>query len=258
MFLKVIKMNDFSWDTSLFYSKNENTVDELTDGLDSFVYNSSTDGNIFIKATKGGSIGDIYGKIVTGEVDATGAPLASASPTELLGNAQPDWLGGWSNTIRYKDFSMSFLIDARIGGQVYSQTSADLDRNGVSERSLQYRDTGVTLSGINTGTGAANTESITSQEYWTAMSNISGNYIYDQDNIRLREFSIGYNVPNVSSIGLQSASIQLVGRNLFFLSKSADDIDPESMLGTSIGVQGMSHMSMPTLRSLGLNLTLNF
>ena len=254
----VIKMNDFSWDTSLFYSKNENTVDELTDGLDSFVYNSSTDGNIFIKATKGGSIGDIYGKIVTGEVDATGAPLASASPTELLGNAQPDWLGGWSNTIRYKDFSMSFLIDARIGGQVYSQTSADLDRNGVSERSLQYRDTGVTLSGINTGTGAANTESITSQEYWTAMSNISGNYIYDQDNIRLREFSIGYNVPNVSSIGLQSASIQLVGRNLFFLSKSADDIDPESMLGTSIGVQGMSHMSMPTLRSLGLNLTLNF
>jgi len=254
----LIKMNDFTWDTSLFYSKNENTVEELTDGLDSFVYNSSTDSNIFVKATKGGSIGDIYGKILTGEVDATGAPLGSDSPTELLGNAQPDWLGGWSNTIRYKDFSMSFLIDARIGGQVYSQTSADLDRNGVSERSLQYRDTGVTISGINTGTGAANTESITGQEYWTAMSNISGNYIYDQDNIRLRELSIGYNVPNVSSIGLQSASIQLVGRNLFFLSKSADDIDPESMLGTSIGVQGMSHNAMPTLRSLGLNLTLNF
>ena len=254
----LIKTNDFSWDTSLFYSKNENTVEELTEGLDSFVYNSSSDNNIFVKATKGGSIGDIYGKIVTGEVDATGAPLGSDSPTELLGNAQPDWLGGWSNTIRYKDFSMSFLIDARIGGQVYSQTSADLDRSGVSERSLQYRDAGVTLSGINTGTGAANTESVTGQEYWTAMSNISGNYIYDQDNIRLRELSIGYNVPNVSSIGLQSASIQLVGRNLFFLSKTADDIDPEAMLGTSIGVQGMSHYSMPTLRSLGLNLTLNF
>ena len=254
----LIKMNDFSWDTSLFYSKNENTVDELTDGLDSFVYNSSSDNNIFVKATKGGSIGDIYGKITTGEVDATGAPLGSDAPTELLGNAQPDWLGGWSNTIRFKDFSVSFLIDARMGGQVYSQTSADLDRSGVSARSLQYRDTGVTLTGINTGTGAANTESITGQEYWTAMSNISGNYIYDQDNIRLRELSIGYNVPSVSSIGLQSASIQLVGRNLFFLSKSADDIDPEAMLGTSIGVQGMSHYSMPTLKSLGLNLTLNF
>ena len=254
----LIKMNDFSWDTSLFYSKNENTVEELTDGLDSFVYNASTDNNIFVKATKGGSIGDIYGKIVTGEVDATGAPLGSDSPTELLGNAQPDWLGGWSNTIKYKDFSMSFLIDARMGGQIYSQTSAALDGNGISKRSLQYRDTGVTLTGINTGTGAANTENITGQEYWSALSSISGNYIYDQDNIRLRELSIGYNIPNVSSIGLQSASIQLVGRNLFFLYKSADDIDPEAMLGTSIGVQGMSHNAMPTLRSLGLNLTLNF
>ena len=153
---------------------------------------------------------------------------------------------------------MSFLIDARIGGQIYSQTSADLDRSGVSERSLQYRESGVVLSGINTGTGAANTESITGQEYWSAMSEISENYIYDQDNIRLRELSIGYNIPDVSKLGMQSATIQLVGRNLFFFSKAADDIDPEQMLGTSIGVQGMSHFAMPTLRSLGLNLTLNF
>jgi hypothetical protein len=90
------------------------------------------------------------------------------------------------------------------------------------------------------------------------MSEVSGNYVYDQDNIRLRELSIGYNIPNVSAIGLSSANIQLVGRNLFFLSKSAEDIDPEVMLGTSIGVQGMSQNAMPTLRSLGLNLTLNF
>jgi hypothetical protein len=184
-------------------------------------------------------------------------PLGSAGPTELLGNAQPDFLAGWSNTIKYKDLSLSFLIDARVGGQVYSQTSADLDRAGVSERSLQYRD-GIVVNGTNTGTGAANTVRISGEEYWTAMSEISGNYVYDQDNIRLRELSIGYSIPKVSSIGLNSANIQLVGRNLFFFSKSADDIDPEAMLGTSIGVQGMSHFAMPTLRSLGLNLTMNF
>jgi hypothetical protein len=90
------------------------------------------------------------------------------------------------------------------------------------------------------------------------MSNVSANYIYDQDNFRLRELSIGYKLPNVSKIGMQSATIQLVGRNLFFFSKNADDIDPESMYGTSIGSQGMQQYSMPTLRSLGLNLTLNF
>ena len=253
----LMDINNFSWNTSLFYSANKNKVEELVDGLDNFTYNTSSDNNIAVKATVGGSIGDIYGRILTGETDASGIPTASAAPTELLGNAQPDFLAGWSNTIRYKDFSMSFLIDARIGGQIYSQTSAGLDRAGVSKRSLQYRD-GVTVSGNNTATGAPNTESISGEEYWTAMSNVSGEYIYDQDNVRLRELSIGYNVPGVDIIGLQSANIQLVGRNLFFLSKSADDIDPEAMLGTSIGVQGMSHYAMPTLTSLGLNVTLNF
>ena len=253
----LIDINNFSWNTSLFYSANKNKVEELVDGLDNFTYNTSSDNNIAVKATVGGSIGDIYGRVLTGETDASGIPTASAAPTELLGNAQPDFLAGWSNTIRYKDFSMSFLIDARIGGQIYSQTSAGLDRAGVSKRSLQYRD-GVTVSGNNTATGAPNTESISGEEYWTAMANVSGEYIYDQDNVRLRELSIGYNVPGVDIIGLQSANIQLVGRNLFFLSKSADDIDPEAMLGTSIGVQGMSHYAMPTLTSLGLNVTLNF
>jgi len=248
----LINSEDFSWNTSLFYSSNENKIVKLTDGLDNFVYNQSTDtaGGVTIKAVEGGSIGDIYGFVNSGEVNGDGVPMASSAKDTYLGNVQPDWLGGWSNTLKYKDLSMSFLIDARIGGQIYSQTSSEMDRNGVSERSLQYRDSGVTVPGSN--------QSITSQEYWTAMANISENYVYDQDNVRLREMSLGYNLPNVSKLGLDSASIQLVGRNLFFFSKSADDIDPESMLGTTLGTQGISHNAMPTLRSVGLNLILNF
>ena len=253
----LLQTNDFSWNSSLFYSKNENTVEELSEGLESFVYNTSTDGNLSIKATEGGSIGDIYGREWTGEVDANGAPIASDVDV-YLGNAQPEWLGGWSNSITYKDFNLSFLIDARIGGKIYSQTSADLDEAGASARSLQYRESGVVLEGINTETGAANTVNISGQDYWTAMSNISENYLYDQDNVRLRELSIGYRIPGVESIGLDSANLQLVGRNLFFFSKEAEDIDPEVMLGTSLGIQGMSHNQMPTMRSVGLNLTLNF
>lgn len=253
----LLKTNDFSWNSSLFYSKNENTVEELSEGLESFVYNTSTDGNLSIKATEGGSIGDIYGREWTGEVDANGAPIASDVDV-YLGNAQPEWLGGWSNSITYKDFNLSFLIDARIGGKIYSQTSADLDEAGASVRSLQYRESGVVLQGINTETGNANTVNISGQDYWTAMSNISENYLYDQDNVRLRELSIGYRIPGVKSIGLDSANLQLVGRNLFFFSKEAEDIDPEVMLGTSLGIQGMSHNQMPTMKSIGLNLTLNF
>lgn len=253
----LLKTTDLSWNTSLFYSKNENKIEELIDGLDSFVYNTSTDGNLSIKATTGGSIGDIYGREWTGEVDANGAPIASDVDV-FLGNGQPDWLGGWSNNISYKDFTFSFLIDARIGGKVYSQTSADLDRFGASERSLEYRESGVVVQGNNTETGTANTVNVSGQDYWKAMSAISENYLYDQDNIRLRELSIGYRIPGVDAIGLQSANLQLVGRNLFFISKSAEDIDPEVMLGTSLGIQGLNHNQMPTIRSVGMNLTLNF
>jgi hypothetical protein len=253
----VIDSDDLSWNTSFFYSKNENKIEELIDGLDSFVYNTSTDGNLAISATVGGSIGDIYAREWTGEVDADGLPIVSEANV-LVGNAQADWLGGWSNSISYKNFTLNFLIDGRFGGKVYSQTSADLDRSGVSQRSLQYRETGVTLNGINTGTGEANTVNISGQEYWTAMSDVSSNYVYDQDNIRLRELSIGYNVPSAKKLGLERAYIQLVGRNLFFISRAADDIDPETMLGTSLGIQGINHNALPTQRSIGMNVTLTF
>lgn len=253
----------FSWNTTIFFSKNENTLVELIDDLDNITYNTTNSGNAAIRATVGGGIGDIYGTVWDTDdsgrniVNANGIPIASSS-LELLGNAQPDWLGGWRNTISFNDIFLSFQIDARIGGQIYSQTSAGLDSNGVSERSLLYRENGVTLNAVSTESNASNNTLITGQEYWGAISGIAENYIYDQDNIRLREIVLGYRIPGVDSIGLQSASIQIIGRNLFFFSKSAKDIDPEAMLGTTLGSQGFTSNALPTLRSVGFNVTLNF
>jgi hypothetical protein len=154
--------------------------------------------------------------------------------------------------------SFNFLIDARIGGKIYSETSSNLDGTGVSERSLKYRETGITLQAVNTDTNAANTKSITGQEYWSAMSGIAENYIYDQSNIRLREFSIGYRFTDLQKFGVASANVQLIGRNLFFFRRDAEDIDPENSLGTDIGVQGISSRGLPTTRTIGCNITLNF
>jgi hypothetical protein len=258
-----VSTGDFTWETSLFMSKNKNELVELIDGLETITYNTTNSGNLSLRATVGGGIGDIYGTVWDTDesgnkiVNAEGIPIAS-TPDKLLGSVQPDMLAGWSNTIRYKGLSLNFLIDGRFGGQMYSQTSASLDGSGVSQRSLEYRETGVTLDAINTSTSAANTNSITGQQYWGAMSGIAENYIYDQTNIRMRELAIGYQIPNIEFLGMQSATIQLIGRNLFFLSRSAPDIDPESMLGTGLGAQGISSNNLPSIRSLGFNLTLNF
>ena len=90
------------------------------------------------------------------------------------------------------------------------------------------------------------------------MSGIAENYIYDQSNIRLREFSIGYRFTDLQKFGVASANVQLIGRNLFFVRRDAEDIDPENSLGTDIGVQGISSRGLPTTRTIGCNITLNF
>ncbi|MDH5415196.1 MAG: TonB-dependent receptor, partial [Flavobacteriaceae bacterium] len=233
-----IETNELVWDVSLNFSKNKNELIELIEGLNNTVLNTTNSGNVSIRAEVGGGIGDIYGTVWKTDdngnllVSAEGRPLSSSSP-ELLGNAQPDWIGGITNTITHKNLSLRFLIDGRFGGEVYSATSASLDASGVSERTLLYRESGVVVDAINEGTGVANTENITGQEYWSSYSGIASNYVYDQTNIRLREFALNYNIPSktVEKLGINSASIGLIGRNLFFIYRKADDIDPEATLG---------------------------
>jgi len=261
-----IRTDDFSWDVSLNFSKNKNELIDLIPGLENTTLNSTNSGNVSVRAQVGGGIGDIYGTVWKRDdngnllVSAEGRPLASTGAPELLGNAQPDWIGGMTNTLSYKNLSLRFLIDGRFGGEVYSSTSASLDASGVSERSLLYREDGVVIDAINEGTGVANTELITGQQYWSSYSGIAENYVYDQTNIRLREFSLNFNVPKatVQKLGMSSASIGVIGRNLFFFYRKADDIDPESTLGTGLSGQGISLNNVPSIRSLGLNINLKF
>ena len=258
----VINSDKLQWNTSVFASKNENELIELIDDLNTLVYLNTNSGNASIQARVGGGIGDIYGNMWDEDangnkiVNADGKPKVS-TPDNYLGNAQPDWIGGWSNTFYMGDFSVNFLIDGRFGGSVYSSDSARLDQFGVSERSLQYRESGVVLDAVDIN-GAANTTLITGQEYWGRISSLAAPYVYKQDNVRLREFSIGYMIDDPGMLGLESANIQLIGRNLFFFNKKAEDIDPEAMLGTNIAGQGIALGNIPTLRSLGLNVTLKF
>ena len=258
----VINNSDMRWNTSLFASKNENKLVSLIDDLDTLVYYQTNSGNVNSQAKVGGGIGDLYGTVWERDssgnrlVGADGKPTQS-NPDNFLGNAQPDWLAGWSNSFFYKNFSLNVLIDGRFGGVVYSGDSSRLDSYGVSERSLQYRESGVVLDAVDPN-GAANTVNITGQEYWQRIADIAEPYVYAQDNVRLRELAIGYSFPDVSALGMESVNLQLIGRNLFFINKKAEDIDPEAALGTNLGGQGIALGNLPTLRSIGLNVTLKF
>jgi TonB-linked SusC/RagA family outer membrane protein len=277
-----VKTPDFTWDVSLNFSKNKNQLLELSEGLDDFIFSTNNAGSVTVKATVEGSkvgdevvenagFGDIYGKTYetndAGQiiVDDTGRPLITSNSV-YLGNYQPEWTGGLSSSLNYKGLTFRFLIDARIGGQLYSGTDASLDASGVSANSLEYRESGIVFDGVvNTGTDedpiwTQNTMSITGGEYWSNHSSVPSNYVFDQTNIRLREVGLSYTLPSslFDNIFIESVNIGVVGRNLLFFKNDIGNFDPESSYSTSNFAQGMLYFNLPSVKSFGVNLNVKF
>ena len=265
-----VKTQNFTWDVSLNMARNKNELVELIDDLSTYTFSSTNSGDVYVQATVGGEYGEIWGfeqkRTPNGDivVDATGRPQESDEMV-LLGNYQPDWTGGFMNSLSWKGITLGVLIDFRIGGEVFSGTDAGLDGSGTSTRTLDYRE-GITVDGmVNTGTPEEpnyqpNTLQITGQDYWGAMSGIPSNYIYSQTNFRLRELTLVYSLPK-SVLGdsfIQGVSFGLVGRNLFFIYKDIENFDPESSYSTSNYAQGMLWYNLPTTRSFGFNLNVSF
>lgn len=260
--------NNLTWDVNANFSTNTNKLVSLIEGQDIFTFTNSNGGEVDVRAEVGGGYGDIYttdwlrndaGDLI---LTADGRPQATSERT-LQGNYQPDFTGGITNTIKYKNFTLSALIDFRIGGEVYAATEANLDATGTSKRTLEYREEGIVLEGMadqGDGTFIANTTAISGQEYWQAVSRIASEYVFDQTNIRMRELSIAYRLPNsiMSSTGFRSATVRLIGRNLFFLHKKVDNFDPESSYSTGNFSQGVISMAVPSTRSVGFSLNVNF
>lgn len=265
-----VRTKDFTWDLSFNLAWNKNELVELIEDLETYEFSTTNAGNVIVQATVGGEFGEIWGtdfkRTPNGDivVDATGRPQASDEKV-LLGNYQPDMTGGFYNKLNYKGFSLSALVDFRIGGEVFSGSDAGLDASGVSSRTLEYRD-GIVVDGmVNTGTADApvyeqNSLEITGQDYWGAMSGIASNYVYSQTNFRMREISLVYSLPKslLANSFVKGLSLGVVGRNLFFIYKEIDNFDPESSYSTSNFAQGMLWYNIPTTRSLGFNLNVTF
>ncbi len=259
-----VQTSKFTWDISLNMSTNKNKLVKLIEGVDNFVFTTTNSGVAEVWATVGGGYGDIYATAYerneSGQIVVTDAGLfRAAAEKKLVGNYQPDWVGGLNNTFTYGRLSLRFLIDARIGGEVYSGTDAGLDATGVSERSLEYREGGVIIDGVRAD-GTANTVSISSQQYWGSYSGIGENYIFDQTNIRLREASLNFDLPQrlIEGTFIKGLNVGLTGRNLFFLYRALENFDPEGSFSVSNFAQGVLFYTMPTTRSLGFNVSIKF
>ena len=257
--VEAVNTDGFRWDVGLNLAANKNEIKELHPELDNGIFFLNGGGvNAYSMAIrKGGAFGEIYGRLFAR--DASGnIIIEDGRPAQgdfgILGNPNPDFMAGLSNTLTYRGLTLKFLIDGRFGGEVMSITEALLDEFGVSKTTGDARDAGgVDVNGTN----------VDAEAYYTAVggrSGISEAYMYSATNIRLRELSIGFNIPKSVMEGLgfvNSARLSLVGRNLFFFKNDAP-FDPDVTFSTGVGFQGVDVFSLPSTRSFGFNLALGF
>lgn len=267
-----------SWNSTAQFSLNRNKIIDLYPGVT--LYDIKTLDAIQIVAVQGSYYGDIYGqtfqrvedkndpnygKIIVGE---DGLPLITTGKSKV-GNQSPDWMLGWTNSFSYKGFNLSFLVDFRIGGDLYSATASNLYTRGNAAGTVvngERQDFIVPNSVVQTPNGyTENKVPVTHQNYWERIGS-TGNYglpemyTYDATNIRLRNITLGYdfNKAMLKDTPFQRLRLSATCNNIWMIHYNLPGIDPESVSATNTNATGFENGAAPTSRSFTFNVTVGF
>ena len=259
----------FGWDSNFTWSWNKNRIMALAEDAVNPVTGEKLNldelrikglGKAMYILKKGGTLGDLYttSSIASNqhgyvEIDNEGKPLMIETDNEiLLGTVFPKYNLAWRNDFTFAGLHLGILFSGRIGGICYSATQANLDLYGVSEASAAARDAGGVL--VN------GRDWVDPQKWYQSLGSQSGLpqfYTYSATNFRLQEVSLGYTLPRKWFRNVLSATVSLVGNNLWMIYCKAP-FDPESVATTGNNYQGIDYFMMPSLRRIGFNVKLNF
>lgn len=255
------------WNSSLVYSKNVNEIKEMVKDyyhpLSPKPLNipevSKDNGRVLLKV--GGSINDIYARKVLakdnqGFVNVSpsgGMNLETVDPI-YLGKTTPDFTMGWNNNFTYKNFGLSFLVNARFGGIVTSSTQALLDRFGVSKASADARDAG--------GVMIPNQGLYDAKKYYTLVAtgenDLAGYYTYSATNVRLQELTLSYKFNSkLFNNVIKDLTLSFVATNPWMIYCKAP-FDPELTASTGTYGQGNDYFMQPSLKSYGFSVKFKF
>lgn len=252
----VVKTTNFRWRSSVNGSINDNKVISLAAEQGQLAGGTSRSGVGFTASVVGLPAAQVMafdykyddaGKL---QLDANGIPARGALIP--MGSAYHKWIGGWSNELNFKNFNLSFLIDGKWGGKIFSATDYYGYVLGLHKATLVDREK-------NFGTTAVPVYSST--YYSTLANNVSRLFVQDASFIKFRQLAVGYTFPSkMFNNVVKSLNLSLVGRNLFTIMKKTDNIDPEgNFTSTSSGLtQGLELGGVPPVRSIGINLNVKF
>ncbi len=257
----------FNWSIDVNFAKNKNKVVELAQGVER--YELGTYWDMKVMAIPGQPFGSLYGYDYLRDpngnvVHRNGVPVQGE--LKILGNFQPDWTGGISNEFKFGNLVASFLIDAHMGGELYTMTNAWGRYAGALEETLIGREGGIVGDGVKEVVGSDGTVSyvtndvvVTAEEYNHAafVNSIGAGSVFDASYIKLREARIGYTFNKLGRIPINEISISLIGRNLALLYSVVPHVDPETSFNLG-NAQGLEFGQIPSTRSIGFNIGVKF
>jgi TonB-linked SusC/RagA family outer membrane protein len=291
-----VKTKDFTWDATLNFSANKNRVVKIREGLKEIVlathfgYSGST---ATMKYVPGYAVGNIYGtsyqryygsKVDDGialdrslpyVINATGSNRgfpARNGAQRILGNSQPDWIGGITNTFTYKNFVLSFLWETQQGQDRYNQLGNFMSAFGIAKYT-ENRTQSLIFPGV-LADGSPNTQNVymgmgkTAGDprdygvgyYRNVHRGITENFVEDASWVRLRNVSLGYTLPNKLFKGsiVQGATVTLTGNNLLLFTNYSG-FDPEtSSYSAGSNVDAFTGFTYPAVRSFLFSVNINF
>jgi hypothetical protein len=273
-----IKTQDFSWTVNLNWTRNRNKVLELFGETDNLLL-GSFQGGVSINATLGQPYGTIRGSnfvYTNGQRTVNpdnGRYVLSETANEVIGNANPDWIGGLQNTLRYKNLGLTFLVDVRQGGDVFSldlnyglatglyPETAGLNDLGKPLRGYADEESGIIREGV-TPDGKPNTIRVNTANFgaYGYRYTPAAGFVYDASYVKLREVALTYSLPTRVMDRLapfQGIDFSLIGRNLWLIHKNLPYADPEETMSSG-NLQGYQGGAYPMLRNIGFNVKLRF
>lgn len=294
-----VRTKDFTWSFNLNWAANHNKLVSLQEGWDNseplqtsmgttigsrtFVYSyvgqemyyiygrgyqRAPEGSYYLDSD--GNKVDCSGMKIVNASD--GMPVLDSSPTRRIGKVNPDWRGGMTQSLRYKNLTLTANFSAQMGGHCFSVTNFSLSYQGKLKNSLAGRDDGLTVDGVNAITNSDGT--ITYQKNTTAVSSVVtyyNKYVWVRDNteentfktdfFKCKEIRLDYTVPRrwLNRVKyVQNAHVGVWVTNVFTITPFPQ-YDPETAMlnGTDI-YSGIETMSYPMTRSYGMNVVLSF
>ncbi|QDO93360.1 SusC/RagA family TonB-linked outer membrane protein [Formosa sediminum] len=270
-----VQTEHFSWNTSFNMGYNDSEIVHTDDENTSINVDGSESrsGTAIIAHIVGENYGVIYGSSYERDNDGnivydnTGSiPKPVQGENKILGQGVAPYTLGFHNSFKYKNVSLSFLVDAKFGGSVHSGTNRELMMRGLHKKTLRGREDGLVVSGADSETGELFSTTVAPENlrffygYIGAESaGIAEEFVYSTDFVKFRELSLSYNMSKdiLSSVFINELRFSLIARNLFYIYKVIDNVDPEASLN-NLNSQGIERFGVPSTQSLGFSVNIKF